>query len=310
MQPPTASAEPTPQDVVEFNHLVKLLIEAGLPIGIGTTADPIQSIQLLESLDASVNANGNNTRSIDEIISTQIPNGTEYAECLRAWVASDRSIEAIDPLHELGILRAEMRASMAYGYIPLLLLAGLLLLGLVVLVSSIYPSLLYLYRVSDLEPTKTVDWLGVASRWLPYWSLVGSALLFIIGWRCWKAYHGNGFSWLPTSGASLESLQRVVAAERSALMISHGNELRDLPSSVRQEEVLSDQVGKEGRFAAVQSLQSLSRVHRQLLALRSDSWRRRWPILFFALFGGLLVLFYGLCLFWPMTELLYNLSKA
>ena len=69
---------------------------------------------------------------------------------------------------------------------------------------------------------------------------------------------------------------------------------------------LGTEVGDVNR---VHALHFSARAYRELAQSRTSQWRAWLPILAGAIFGGVLVLIFGLSLFTPMIELLTSLTK-
>jgi hypothetical protein len=247
-------------DVLDFNRQIELLLDAGVPIVIGELSTPAEIRSFLKSVS---NPNSETVGSIHDSC---------YRQALTRWLESNKSADAFDGFHRLGVAKKTAKYALFEAILPSVLLCIVLVPALQLMIFQVYPSITKLYIVSEVKPSSRMQQLLDLSTWLfgPVPWLIPIAFLLV-------------YLWGPSAVARL------------------------LPRALRLPHLSTRQSTTETKSpVALNSIKTLAWQSR--LQDQHNVWIRWIPLVCSSFVGGLLVVSYAFLVFWPLVHLLHRLS--
>ncbi len=282
-------------DVREFNEQLLLVLRAGVPMAIGDLSTPNQIEAFVAKLTDRMKSTQRPPAEIDELIENDVSLHLDYRNALRAWKGGERTVQSMQSFFECGIAESETRWSITKVLLPLLLVLWLVAQGMTLFVGRFYPELKDMYQVSNLKPSASLKFLGTLNTYSGIGSLVANVLMLLII-LLWLRVPSWLVPFVPMHRITIHSLRRAQQMEREA---RHSKELL----------FEADGNGSEKTAAGIRSNELTAALCRETSAFASRQWLRWFPLIAGTFLSGLLVFGYVFCLFWPLTDLLHQLSK-
>lgn len=271
-------------DVRVFNDQLLLVLRAGVPLAIGNLTTVSQIEKFVNDVNNRVSSVAQVAVGMDERLAADEHWPADYRSAFDAWKRGDRTAQAMQALFETGSVASEMRWSITKLLLPLILVMGLVAQGMALLVGRIYPELKSMVEISNRKTSTSLQFLEFlnANAMAGTIGLVVSMVLIALLWLRVPA-------WLvrlvPAYGLTIQSLRTAQQYERDARHSTASTSNPDLRSS-------------ELRGA----------ICRGTFVFTSHQWLRWFPMIAGTLVCGLLVFGYVFCLFWPLVDLLQQLS--
>ena len=282
-------------EVREFNEQLLLVLRAGVPMAIGDLSTPNQIEAFVAKLTDRLKSTQGSAAEIDEWIENDASLPSDYRYALRAWKSGERTVQSMQSLFECGNAESEMRWSITKVLLPLLLVLWLVAQGMTFFVGRVYPELKDMYQISNLKASASLQFLGTLNAYSGIGSLVANGLMILI-LLLWLRVPSWLVSIFPMHRITIHSLRRAQQLEREA------RNARELLFEVGGN-------GSEQTAAGIRSSELTAALCRETSAFASRRWLRWFPLLAGTFLSGLLVFGYVFCLFWPLTDLLHQLSK-
>lgn len=310
--------DPKLDDVLLFNDYLLKLARVGIPIGLEMDGDENRLPEKLNNINshfALAVARGSTIRQVLDS-SQELP--STYRDALAVWLYCDHSPDAFKPLSECANGNREMRRLMEYSVLQPLVLLTLVYAGFLFLVLSLWPKMDAMSQQIHATQGWGLRFLAFAMQSIWIWTIAVPLLIAIL-FLIWKQQRSRWkFMWIPGRKGIAESVQKAGYAESLANLLEHRvcdspmqnavalQEPRGKKTSALLQWALGGDIANTERASA---LHASARAYRRLAESRSNKMRTILPILFGSLFGGAVVLFYGLSLFAPMIELLFSLTR-
>ncbi len=282
-------------EVREFNEQLLLVLRAGVPMAIGDLSTRNQIEAFVAKLTDRLKSTQGSAAEIDEWIENDASLPSDYRNALGAWKSGERTVQSMQSLFECGNAESEMRWSITKVLLPLLLVLWLVAQGMTLFVGRVYPELKDMYQISNLKPSASLLFLGTLNAYSGIGALAANVLMILII-LLWLRVPTWLVSIFPMHRTTIHSLRRAQQLEREA---RHARELL----------FEADGNGSEQTAAGIRSSELTAALCRETSAFASRRWLRWFPLLAGTFLSGLLVFGYVFCLFWPMTDLLHQLSK-
>ena len=188
-----------------------------------------------------------------------------------------------------------MRWSITKMLLPLLLVMWLVAQGMTFLVGRIYPELKDMYEISNRQPSASLRFLGFLNEYSSVGSICATILMVLI-LLLWLRVPTWLIPFVPAHGLTIQSLRRAQQMERDARLA------RALHSE-------QDGQRNEQSVAGIRSNELRAALCRETSVFASRQLLRWFPLMVGTFLSGVLVFGYVFCLFWPLTDLLHQLSK-
>ncbi len=282
-------------DAREFNEQLLLVLRAGVPMAIGDLSTPNQIETFVAKLTDRMKSTQGSTSEIEELIGSDLSLHPDYRNALSAWKGGERTVQSMQSLFECGNAESEMRWSITKVLLPLLLVLWLVAQGMTLFVGRVYPELKDMYQISNLKPSASLQFLGTLNAYSGIGSLVANVLMLLII-LLWLRVPSWLVPFVPTHRMTIHSLRRAQQMEREA---RHSKQLLFATVGSRIEKTV----------AGIRSNELTAALCRETSAFASRQWLRWFPLIAGTFLSGLLVFGYVFCLFWPLTDLLHQLSK-
>ncbi|MBX3436444.1 MAG: type II secretion system F family protein [Planctomycetaceae bacterium] len=334
-------------DFVVLNDEIRAFIRARIPLDVGLRGTASHSEGLLRDVANRIADRTARGVALTEAVAeegTAVP--AEYRALLLAGLRTGRLAEVLESISEVGEsisgLRRQLRLSMVYPAIVLMLAYGLFL-GLLIYV---VPTLHRTQEMFRMQESTFLRLLISASETVGIWG-IGLPLALIALWIVVRLYGVmlgrpsslDGLRWLPgarevgvsrfahvlavlvqhglpfpdavrLSGDASGSTKLQSAAGAIAKDVESGASLDDALAGVRSIPAFLKWLmvfgAQQGSLA--DSLRQAAAVYEQRALVRLDRFRRLVPPVIVLVFGGLITLIYALSVFVPMTDLLQSLE--
>ncbi len=313
------------REIAEFHRQVIAIADTGMPIAYGLT--PGQALPIaLDRFLARIALQLSRGESIDSILTHDAELPKPYRDGLRDWVEQPQSPAALETLYLTGHGRHEMMRSFIGLYWMPLLIAALCYLGILFQCYFTLPSLNSLQAQLQTEPGRWLKLLQAINHWLPIWAPLIPIALLLVYYRLQVQARRRERAWLPGRTQFVTNLEKVHIVESVMQSTRDGKSL----------ELCLEQAAELSRIAGHMQVQDLSQsmplLHwslknnqtpdDRLAALQfakdiyshnarkvGSFWRVPLPMLVTGICGGLMVLAYGVSLFAPVSELMYQISR-
>ena len=282
-------------DVRVFNEQLLLVLRAGVPLAIGNLSTRSQIEEFIAKLNKRIESTQQATVEIEDLIAKDGELPLDYRNALNAWKSGERTMQSMQAFFECGNAKSEMRWSITKVLLPLLLVLWLVAQGMTLLVRGIYPELKDMYEISNRQPSASLRFLGFLNEYSSVGSICATILMVLIV-LLWLRVPTWLVPFVPAHGLTIQSLRKAQQMERDARLA------RALISA-------QDGQGSEQSVAAIRSHELRAALCRETSVFLSRQWLRWFPLMVGTFLSGLLVFGYVFCLFWPLTDLLHQLSK-
>lgn len=318
----SSSREITFQDVLFFHKQLRTLSDAGLlfDLKIGPSGLPFSAkLELIETRLALELGKGQRDKGVVEAIAQANEIPEIYGLALASWVQCDQPVEALKALHEPAVSRSRIAANFRYSIMQPLIVLTLVYFGM--LYMSIYttPRLESIHMQIRQPLSSSLEILVAIKRAMHIWGPAVPALIVLIAIWCRQRSTRSRFAWLPGSTQLDATVRNANFAESTACLLDAGQSMQQTTASSSVVRPVRD-VGELSallRWALASPvpehersklLRSVARVYRQSEIRQSTRLQSALPVVVSALFGGFLVLGYGLGLFAPVVQLVNMLS--
>jgi type II secretory pathway component PulF len=282
-------------EVREFNEQLLLVLRAGVPMAIGDYSTTKQIEAFVAKLTDRLKSAQSSSTEINEWIENDVSLPTDYRDALRAWKSGERTVQTMQSLFEYGKVDSEMRWSITKVLLPLLLVLWLVAQGMTLFIGRVYPELKGMYQISNLKPSASLQFLGTLNAYSGIGAIIANVLMILII-LLWLRVPSWLVSIFPMHRITILSLRRAQQMEREA---RHARALL----------FNADGNGSDQAAAVIRSNELTAALCRETSAFVSRRWLRWFPLIAGTFLSGLLVFGYVFCLFWPLTDLLHQLSK-
>ncbi len=314
----TSDGDPKLDDVLLFNDYLLKLALAGVPIGLDGTGAPNDLLEKLTKINSRFAMGIARGGSVREILESNEDWPSQYRSALSTWLFCDRSPKALTALSECADGRNDMEKLVSFSLLQPLMLFVLVYLGLLSMLFFLAPKMVALSNQIHAAPGLGLRFLTIAMQTMWNWG-IAVPLLVLIGMMVWRYTRLRWtYLWFPGRRRIADAIQKANYAESMANLIEHDhsesqarNLVAPLPSNfANTTPILNWALGSdvsEGERAS--ALHATAQAYRNLAQSRTNRLFAWFPVFFSAIFGGALVLLYGLSLFAPMIELLLSLSR-
>jgi hypothetical protein len=287
-------------DVKEFNEQLLLVLRAGVPLAVGDLSTRGQVEKLVAQVQDRISSSGSLPAPINEGIGQEGQIHSDYREALIARQMGESTVQSMQMFFECGQSRSESRWSITKILLPLLLVMWLVVQGMMFLVGQLYPEMVDMYQISRLEPSASLQFLGALNEYSRIGSM-GATLLMGLIIVLWLRVPNWIISNFPIHRFTMRTLRHAQQLER------HARRNRQLLAS--QSTVSPSNQSIAQADGEIRSLEIRAAACRESSSLMTRKWLRWFPLLAGTFLSGLLVFGYVFCLFWPLTDLLHQLSK-
>ena len=278
-----------------FNEQLLLVMRAGVPLAIGDLSTRSQIEEFIAKLNDRIQSAHHSAEETDDWIAKDRQLHPDYRNALDAWRSGERTVQSMQALFECGNAKIEMRWSITKMLLPLLLVMWLVAQGMTFLVGRIYPELKDMYEISNRQPSASLRFLGFLNEYSSVGSICATILMVLII-LMWLRVPTWLIPFVPAHGLTIQSLRRAQQMERDARLA------RALHSE-------QDGQRNEQSVAGIRSNELRAALCRETSVFASRQLIRWFPLMVGTFLSGVLVFGYVFCLFWPLTDLLHQLSK-
>ena len=282
-------------DVRVFNEQLLLVLRAGVPLAIGDLSTRSQIEEFIAKLNDRIQSAHRSADETEDLIAKDGQLHPDYRNALDAWRSGERTVQSMQALFECGNAKIEMRWSITKMLLPLLLVMWLVAQGMTFLVGRIYPELKDMYEISNRQPSASLRFLGFLNEYSSVGSICATILMVLII-LMWLRVPTWLIPFVPAHGLTIQSLRRAQQMERDARLA------RALHSE-------QDGQRNEQSVAGIRSNELRAALCRETSVFASRQLLRWFPLMVGTFLSGVLVFGYVFCLFWPLTDLLHQLSK-
>ena len=292
-------------DVKEFNEQLLLVLRAGVPLAVGDLSTRAQLEKHFAQVQDRISSSDSLSAPINEGLGQDGEIHSDYRRALIAREMGESTVQSMQMFFECGQSRSESRWSITKILLPLLLVMWLVVQGMMLLVGQLYPEMVDMYQISRLEPSKSLQFLGALNEYSTVGSMIAT-LLMGLTIVLWLRVPDWLISVFPIHRFRMRTLRHAQQLERQTRMNRHSPSNQ---SSANQSS--ASQSNQNGAHAdgEIWSSELRAAVCRETSSLVIRKWLRWFPLLAGTFLSGLLVFGYVFCLFWPLTDLLHQLSK-
>ena len=283
-------------DVKVFNDQLLLVLRAGVPLAIGNLTTVSQIETFVNDVNNRVTSEGHAAVGEDGRIANDELFPADYRNAFDAWKRGDRTVQALQALFETGRVESEMRWSITKLLLPLLLVVWLVAQGMAFLMGGIYPELKAMYAISNRKTSASLQFLEFLNANAQV-GTIGLAVIVVLIVLLWLRVPAWLVRLVPAYGVTIQSLRTAQQCERDA-RLSRASTVNTDGKTDLQSIVATDVRSSELRGAICRGTSGFS----------SRQWLRWFPMIAGAFVGGLLVFGYVFCMFWPLVDLLQQLS--
>ena len=316
--------DPNLNDVMAFNETLLKLVEAGVPIGLGPESESVPLVDRLSAINAKIAMDVARGSTVRQFLDSDQEIPSLYRSSLRTWLYCDHSPEALKALCDDGDSRRNIERILSFSLLQPLILLVLVYFGFLYLLLGLAPKLLSISQQIGSTGGFGLNCLLQARQYMPLWAVLGPVVIAL----CLLAWHRHKSKWymscLPGQRAIFETIRKANYADAVSNLLEHeyaeeqaiasvGALNRGAKLDVKQAALppllrwaLGDDVIREDR---IESLHFSARGYREIALKRAGQWRSWFPVLVGSLFGGAIVLAFGLSLFGPMVELLIAITR-
>jgi general secretion pathway protein F len=337
----------TLDDFMALNDQLAALLQAGVPIDAGLRRGGPDAVAQLREINASVARRVSQGVSLDTALEDDDTAPAAYRGLIQVGLRSGDLAAALEGRSQLAQSVGAAREGVWRGMLYPLIVCFLAYAGLVGLCLFFVPTLENLYRSLHIQSSWSLDILQALRSSLPVWiALPPAALLLALLWRLLPksasaAESSTSTAWLPAMSQAVYWQRCANFADSLATLIASGVPLEESlavaaraadDASLRTgaAEMLSGarsgQVNANGsatrfppflRWALLHAwratdmptaLRMAARWYREAAQRRTDRVRILAPLLACVLLGGGATLLYGLALFIPVIDLLWQLA--
>ena len=314
----STDGEPKLDDVLLFNDYLLKLADAGIPVsldGNGVNEELLEKLSKINSMFAMSVARGSTVRQVVET-APGVP--VAYRCALMQWLYCGRTPEALETLSEVGIGRSRRERIMQSALLNPLILLGIAFLGFLLWMVFVGPNLKSLSVQIGAKPGVGLQFLELARQTAWLWG-IGIPVLVCLALLAWFQMRSRmRFGWIPGRRNIDNSVMLAGHAAGLGNMMQHNFSVKQANEaigpvaihSVKTNSMLDWALGTEmtdgERANALAATAKAYRVLARWRAMRVEYW---FPAILGALFGGVIVLAYGLSLFEPLIELLTSITQ-
>ena len=283
-------------DVRVFNDQLLLVLRAGVPLAIGNLTTAPQIENFVANINDRFPSTDGATDDLDERIAIDELLPLDYRRAFQAWKRGDRTAQAMQALFETANAESDMRWSITKLLLPLLLVVWLVAQGMTFLVGRIYPELKAVYEVSNRKTSASLQFLEFLSANARIGTVCLTVLMVLIV-LLWLRVPAWLVHLVSTHGLTIRSLRRAQQLERE---VRHSRTALSKPDGQAALRLNTD--------AELRSKELRAALCREDYAFASRQWLRWFPMITGTFLSGLLVFGYVFCMFWPIVDLLHQLS--
>lgn len=287
-------------DVKEFNEQLLLVLRAGVPLAVGDLSTRAQLEKHFARVQDRISSSGSLPAPINEGLGQDGEIHSDYRKALIARQMGESTVQSMQMFFECGQSRSESRWSITKILLPLLLVMWLVVQGMMFLVGQLYPEMVDMYQISYLEPSKSLQFLGALNEYSRIGSIIAT-LLMGLTIVLWLRVPDWLISVFPIHCFRMRTLRLAQQLERQTRMNRQSSANQSPASQSNQNGALAD--------GEIWSSELRAAASRETSSLLTRKWLRWFPLLAGTFLSGLLVFGYVFCLFWPLTDLLHQLSK-
>ena len=316
--------EPKLDDVLAFNATLLKLDLAGIPMGLGIDTESKPLGDRLSAINAKIAMDVARGSTVRQVLDSDHELPSLYRSSLKTWLYCGNSPDALKALSECGDSRRNIERLMSFAIVQPLILLVLAYFGFLYLLFGVVPKLQSISLQIGSSPGFGLQCLMQAKQVVWPLAVLGPVVIAF----CLLAWNNNrtkwSMGWLPGRMAISESIRKANYADTVSNLLEQGYSEEQALASVGELNgglkaeatkaalppflrwALGDAVKSEDRIDA---LQFSARGYREIALKRAGQLRSWIPVLVGSLFGGAIVLVFGLSLFGPMIELLTALTR-
>ncbi|KAA5544565.1 hypothetical protein FYK55_09610 [Roseiconus nitratireducens] len=305
---PESSAE----RLISLNRQTIAMLRLGIPLELGLGDSPIER---LREINETLALNSGREPEVAPILQSEnvSPQYQAIAQALLAAPDPTPIFESIArPTDDAAAVSTPVRLALVE---PLVVL-GLGYLGMLLLCFHVVPSMEMQYLQQYETPTGVTRWLIAIRDWMPVWAVLFPLIylaLILLGGKWLRKLYAR---WGPGTQSRLRWRRREAQAERLSALVDSGIDRETAIDLARGSSADSDPIGpvaenivrNRSPERASGALDRLARFYRFLAENRWPSLVRNVPAAIGLFVASLVVLAYGLALFVPWIEILFNLS--
>ncbi len=328
----------TLQNVLDINHEIAALADAGVPIRLGSHVTSTNNT--LERINESLELRTRLGQNVLDAITDNPDLPSEYRHALLVGMAADAPELTLAGVARQPEAQNELRTATSRAMIQPLIVFALAYCGFILICAMFVPTLNGIYEQIRQQPSTQVQLLDACRAAMPYWiPLVPILMLIAIIW--WHRHQGQPPRWIPGVSRYLKSVKNALFTEELARLVqtgmppfkaarlaagttgdavlikacatlTEGLQNHNSAESTRQVSLpplvhwaLSGNLEREDLVGV---LQFAAQTYRQSAERMAVLWQTALPILLGGLLGGAIVLLYGLSVFWPYVQMMRDLA--
>lgn len=335
------------QGVITFNQELAALSAAGLPLTFGETTDnrqlgakprSVESIaSMLDQVNTALTLRVGRGQSMEQAVREEPLLTPNYRKALLTYLRCSDPRLALETLAFPARTQHRLARGIGTAMVYPLIILGVAYLGFLYLCLVTGPTIEGMYQQVQQTPPAAVAWFSRARDLLPIW---GPGIpLFVAAITLWWNLRGSWLSWkwLPGNERYYEAIQNAHHANQLAGMLDNGCSLEDSlttlfpPSGTRESrrqpagtmergepsEIIASLPpllrwaveGNTGDEPLPTVLRFVAMTYERTAQRYTKIWQVIAPMIVGLILAGLLVLGYGLSLFLPVVEMLYDLAS-
>ncbi len=283
-------------EVRVFNEQLLLVLRAGVPMAIGNLTTASQIENFVANVNNRIPSPDSAVVAVDERIANDEQLPADYRNAFQTWKRGDRTVQAMHAFFEYGNIESEMRWSITKVLLPLLLVLWLVAQGMALLVGRIYPELKAVYEVSNRKTSASLQFLEFLNEHARVGTVCLTVLMVFIV-LLWLRVPAWLVRLVPAHGFTSQALRKAQQFERE---VRHSKSAFSKPDGQAALPLSTDAELRSNELRAV--------LCRETSVFASRQWLRWFPKIAGTFLSGLLVFGYVFCMFWPLVDLLHQLS--
>ena len=316
-------SEATLSRAIDFNDQLIALAEIGLPMDLGVAPETpiLDELQRISAELALQQSKGVSVQS--SLADERLP--SKYRAALQTWLRCDQPQVVFETITAGGRDRRRVGSEFGHALIYPLIITLIAFIGFIFFCEYLFPKIDAIYRQLNQPPGSAIAWLQAVRAAMPIW-IVAIPTILILGIVLWRTYASKlSWRWLPGSRQFFGLRQSARYAEQMALLMDQTTSreqakdilepispLRSLSGRSLSRQPLLDWAvsGDIARSAQPAALQFVADFYRRMAVRRSSMWRVVLPSAIGVIIASGFVLGYGLSLFVPVTDLMYDIAKV
>jgi len=314
--------------VVAFHEQLARLSAAGLPFDLGTEVNGSPSSRTgirnaINRVETALRLRVELGQPLQDAIGAASELTLRHRTSLLTWLETEDVSSAFESLTQTVQYRVQAGRRVSVSMIQPFVLALLTSLAFIILCATTIPKLEAIYTQLGKPPSGALTCLIILQKTMPVWGVLIPVLIGVI-WLCFLRASTMGRSrWFIGGSRYLESMRLAQFADQVAAFVDRGIP-RDRAFSMADSKIASQALtnpltlppllrwamsGNFGNEPVPAIFRFVANSYREIADQHATGWQVFVSKLSLSLFGGLLVFGFGLSLFVPVIDLLFELSS-